>query len=84
MLKNKKRKRIAERKRLKKRVESLSIKPKSTKSVKPLKSIEPIESMQDGLTPGIFPEEGSEYYDTHIPEDLSNNVYWRRLYDKVL
>lgn len=47
--------------------------------------------MQRGLPP-IIPanlrkpkkEQDASYYDERIPEDLTKNVHWRRLYDKVI
>lgn len=30
------------------------------------------------------PEEKADYYDEHIPQDLDQNVYWKRLYRRVI
>lgn len=31
-----------------------------------------------------FPEENANYYNEHIPQDLDQNMYWNRLYKRVM
>jgi len=44
----------------------------------------PVKPTPVASRPTVFPEEGPEYYDVHIPKDLSADTYWKKLYDKVL
>ena len=53
---------------------------KVSESIESAEPIEPIELIE----PIKYDEEDSEYYDEHVPEDLNSNIYWQKLYNKVV